>query len=313
MVEADLADADRIFRLAFGTFLGLPDPACFGGDSDYVRTRWKADSTAVFVAEYKGRVIASNFGANWGSFGFFGPLTVDPEYWNSGVAQKLLERTMAKFHEWGNPHLGLYTFAHSPKHMALYQKFGFWPRDLVALMAKEFPSSTGAPPRGLPSSTDLYSKLTLSDREAALRECREVTDSVFPGLDLTSEIRSVADQKLGDTVLLYEDGRLAAFAICHVGPGSEAGSGACYVKFAALRAGAEAGANFRRLLDALEKFAQFSGVQKVSAGVNLARREAFREMFGLGYRTQMQGVAMETGDASSGYNRAGVYVLDDWR
>jgi hypothetical protein len=183
----------------------------------------------------------------------------------------------------------------------------------VAVMAKEFPSSTGAPQQSLPSDASLYSKLTPSDREVALGQCRQVTDSIYPGLDVTSEIRSVADQKLGDTLLLYENDRLVGFAICHVGSASEAGSGVCYVKFAAIRAGSEAGADFRRLLDALEKFAQVSGVQKVSAGVNLARREAFREMFGLGFRTQMQGVAMETGDASSGYNHAGVYVLDDWR
>jgi GNAT superfamily N-acetyltransferase len=313
LIESDLAETDRIFRLAFGTFLGVPDPSRFGGDSDYVRTRWKADPAAVFAAEYKGRLIGSNFLANWGSFGFFGPLTVDPEYWNSGVAQKLLDRTMAKFHEWGNRHLGLYTFAQSPKHMALYQKCGFWPRDLVALMAKEFPASTGEPQHSLPSNASLYSKLAPADQEAALRGSREITDSIFPGLDVAVEIRSVADQQIGDTVLLYESSRPVAFAICHVGPGSEAGSGVCYVKFAAVRAGSEAGDHFRRLIDALEKFARVSGVPKVTAGVNLARREAFREMFGLGFRTQMQGVAMETGDASSGYNRAGVYVLDDWR
>ena len=42
--EHDLAEADRIFRLAFGTFLALPDPMVFGGDSDHVRTRWRSSS-----------------------------------------------------------------------------------------------------------------------------------------------------------------------------------------------------------------------------------------------------------------------------
>ena len=32
--ERDLAEADRILRLAFGTFLGLPDPLKMFGDSD---------------------------------------------------------------------------------------------------------------------------------------------------------------------------------------------------------------------------------------------------------------------------------------
>ena len=34
----DLTEADRIFRVAFGTFLGLPNPIEFFGDADYVRT-----------------------------------------------------------------------------------------------------------------------------------------------------------------------------------------------------------------------------------------------------------------------------------
>ena len=31
MIETDHVDADRIFRMAFGTFLGLPDPMAFAG------------------------------------------------------------------------------------------------------------------------------------------------------------------------------------------------------------------------------------------------------------------------------------------
>jgi len=41
--EAELDEADRIMRVAFGTFVGLADPGAFMGDADYVRTRWAAD------------------------------------------------------------------------------------------------------------------------------------------------------------------------------------------------------------------------------------------------------------------------------
>lgn len=46
--EMNLTEADRIFRVAFGTFLGLPNPVEFFGDADYVRTRWTADPSAAF-------------------------------------------------------------------------------------------------------------------------------------------------------------------------------------------------------------------------------------------------------------------------
>jgi GNAT superfamily N-acetyltransferase len=310
LVDSDLNETRRIVRLAFATFLGLPtDDPRMGGDSDAVGTRWTTDPTSVVAAEHNGRLIGSNFATNWGSFGFFGPLTVEPEYWNRGVAQKLLPPTMEVFQRWSNRHLGLFTFAHSPKHMALYQKYGFWPRDLVAVMAKQI----GETPDGGVSDTTRYSEAARADRPIIVAECKEVTHSIFEGLDVGIEIRAIAEQNLGDTILVWDVARLAAFATCHTGPRSEAGSGVCYVKFAAVRPGRRASETFERLLDAVEAYARGAKAPKITAGVNLARREAFQALIARGFRTEMQGVAMETGDASSGYNRAGVYILDDWR
>ena len=75
--KSDLTTADHIFRLGFGTFIGLPEPMMFGGDADYIHTRWVADPTAAFGAEIQGKLVGSVFVTNWGSVGFFGPLTVN--------------------------------------------------------------------------------------------------------------------------------------------------------------------------------------------------------------------------------------------
>ena len=61
LLETDLDAADRIMRLAFGTFIGLPDPMKFMGDADMVRTRWRADPSAAFAAVVDREVAASNF------------------------------------------------------------------------------------------------------------------------------------------------------------------------------------------------------------------------------------------------------------
>lgn len=302
-----LAAADRIFRLAFGTFLGLPDPLKHGGDTDYVRSRWRADPNAVLGAELDGELVGSNFVTNWGSFGFFGPLTVKPDLWNQGIAQRLLESTMALFDLWGTKHRGLFTFANSPKHLALYQKFGFSARPLVALMEKQVPAAAGS---------DGWSRLsTIAAREqsSAFEACRRVTDEIYEGLNVEREIRAVIEQRLGDVVMLDLDSGLAGFAVCHCGPGTEAGSGNCYIKFAAIRPGAQAFQNFARLLDACLALAAERGLAKLSAGVNTGHVEAYRHMMDSGFSTFRQGLAMETGDATSGYNHPGVFVLDDWR
>ena len=60
----------------------------------------------MIAAREDGRLIGTNVATRWGSFGFFGPLTVLPEYWNRGVAQQLLAATMRIFDRWGVRHTG---------------------------------------------------------------------------------------------------------------------------------------------------------------------------------------------------------------
>src|SRR5690348_3459138 len=66
--ERDLPAADRICRLAFGTFLGLPDPMTFMGDGDFVSTRWRAEPAGAIAAELDGELVGSNLATRWGSF-----------------------------------------------------------------------------------------------------------------------------------------------------------------------------------------------------------------------------------------------------
>jgi hypothetical protein len=98
--ESELEEAGRIVRLAFGTFLGLPDPLDFMRDRNLMTPRWRSTHVKVIAAREGGRLIGSNVVTRWGSFGFFGPLTVLPEYWARGVAQRLLESTMTIFDRW---------------------------------------------------------------------------------------------------------------------------------------------------------------------------------------------------------------------
>jgi hypothetical protein len=52
--------------------LGLPDGVEFMGD-------WHSPNAKVLAARDGGRLVGSNIVTRWGSFGFFGPLTVLPE------------------------------------------------------------------------------------------------------------------------------------------------------------------------------------------------------------------------------------------
>lgn len=301
--QDELDEAERIVRLAFGTFLGLSDPLQFMGDRTFMASRWRARHVQVLAAHDGGRLIGSNVLTRWGSFGFFGPLTILPEYWDRGVAQRLLDATISTFDQWGLRRTGLFTFAHSPKHVSLYQKFGYWPGSLTALL-QYTPTKGGA--RG-----ELLSEQAAGQHEGVIRACGRLTDRIDSGLDLGDEMRSVLEQHGGDVVVIRERGGVDAFAVCLHGPGSEGGERVCYVKFAAARPGAGAGERFDRLLDACDAFACSRGVP-IEAGMNLARDDAYRRMRAHGYRPMTLGIAMQR-PHQSGFNRAKVYVIDDWR
>lgn len=303
--EDDIAAADHIMRLAFGTFLGIPEPASFMGDASYVPTRWRSNPAAAFGAEAAGRLVGSNFATHWGSVGFFGPLTVHPDSWERGIGKLLMEPIMDCFDRWGTRHAGLFTFAHSEKHVGLYQRFGFWPHYLTAIMGKPIDSTLGS------AHWTTYAGTPDDERETALAACRELAGEIFDGLDLSDEIEAVENQKLGETVLSWDDG-LAGFAVCHCGPGTEAGSNACYIKFAAARPGGTAAERFGQLLNACETMASQRGLSQLIAGANTGRHESYRLMLERGFRTGMQGVAMHRPN-QLGYSRPDVYAIDDWR
>ncbi len=305
MRESELPVVTDICRIAFATFLRMPDPQTFWADRDYTGTRWRANPGAALVAEVDGALAGSNFATNWGSFAFFGPLTIRPELWDRGIAKHLLVSTMDLFDAWGAREAGLFTFAQSAKHVGLYQKFGFWPRFLTAVMSKAVGEAG-------PVAWTNYSALEESEQSGALKACRDLTDSVFEGLDVSLEIASVQSQRLGDTVLIWGADSLEAFAVCHCGERTEAGAGSCYVKFAAVRPGGGADEALGRLLTACEELAGERGLRRSEAGVTLARSQAYRAMLRNGFRTDMQGVAMQRSD-SAGFNRADVFVVDDWR
>jgi GNAT superfamily N-acetyltransferase len=306
MAERDLPQAQRICRLAFGTLFGAPDLETFWTDRDFAGGRFGAEHVASFAADQDGVFVGSNFVVRWGSVGYFGPLSIRPDLWNSGIGQRLVGAVCDTFDAWGVRHAGLYTFADSAKHVGLYGKFGFHPRFLTAIM--------NAPARSIGGVRwSRYSTLPATERQDAESAIREVTEQIYEGLDLGAEVRNVQARKLGDTALMWDgDSRLAGFAVCLWGPSSEAGAGSCLVKFGAVRPGPGVEDRFTTLIDACSDLALASGMPNVLAAVNLAHEDAYRHLLMRGFRTQIQGVTMHRPN-EPGYSRPGLYVIDDWR
>lgn len=306
MLAADLDSVDDVLRVAFGTIRGLPDPRSAFGDADLARTRFAAAPDCAWVAEVDGDVVGSVFAARWGSFAFLGPLSVQPDLWDRGIAGRLLGPVLEAFAGWELRQAGLFTFAGSPKHLGLYQKHGFWPGSLTVIAEK-------APAAQAGGSFDLVSGEPAAGRSAVLDDVRALTDEVLPGLDVGREIAAAEAQGIGDTVLLRGDAALEGVAVCHVGPGSEAGSDTCYVKFAAVRPGANAAGRFERLLDGCEAFASASGLGRLVAGVSTGNLDAYGRLLARGFRAERVGVAMWLRPREPRFDAADRYVVSDLR
>ena len=301
--EADLEAADSIFRHAFDTFTGIPN---LFGTRDYVHTRWHTHPEAAIAADIDGALVGTNFVSHWGTFGFFGPLSVRSDLWDRGIAKALMESTLDLFEALGTRREGLFTFPQSAKHIGLYQRFGFWPRYLTPILSKPVVPQDGE------VTFESYSELPPEARESYEKAAVELTGTLLEGLDLRREIRSLERQGIGDTLFLTSGSRLEGLAVCHIGPGSEAGAEACYIKFGMVRSSGRSRLEFDRLLRATEKLALERGAQRIEVGVSMECRGAGEALLAQGYRAGMIGVTMERPQGAA-YHRADAWVMSDWR
>jgi predicted N-acetyltransferase YhbS len=181
--EGEIPAAEQIYREAFSAHLGIPDPSDFTPGAELIGFRWRKDPARVYAAERDGELVGSNVATNWGSVGVFGPLTVRPELWNAGIGRQLVDAAVTGLEDSGCRHLVLFTFAESAKHVALYQRYGYWPRFLTAIAARSVEEPSLA--RG---SSVGYATVPPAGRRELLAGCRDLTEAVYGGLDLSPEI-----------------------------------------------------------------------------------------------------------------------------
>ena len=125
-------------------------------------------------------------------------------------------------------------------------------------------------------------------------------------------MRGLPEHGWGDTVLLEGADGLDGFAVCHTGPGSEAGTGQCLAKFATVRPGPGAAERFGELFDACERFAASRGAYRLEAMADAGRVAVCRALLDRGFLVAFQGVNLHR-DAFEGYDDPDVWAVDDWR
>lgn len=317
--KGDLSRVREVIESGFADYferqLGSRPRQVFGG-AQYVHHRWLMEPWGCFVAEENdAKIVGASIAITWGKVGIFGPVAVLTPYQNQKIAQGLLKASQAFFGENKVTLQGLATFTGSAKHLVIYQKFGFKPKGLTAItyrsLERREPTPPARPSRGAPE-VQRFSSLKEAQKKTMLGRLRQITNRIYPGLDLSKEVEIVDSLALGDVLLLERERQPLGFAICHTPGASEAPHGALYLKFLAVDPNRRRPEYFTQLLGGAEELAVSAGLQRVIAPVYTRYWRAYQTLLGLGYQIDMLLIRMKRGKKED-YEREDDFVLDDWR
>ena len=318
--KGDLSRVRDVFEQSFGDFLerqlGTRPRQAFNG-AQYVHHRWLMEPWGCFVAEEDGsKLVGAALAATWGTLGLLGPVAVLTHYHNQSIAQQLIRAAEEFFEENKATLHGAVSYATSAKHLAIFHKFGYRPKSLLAVMSRalERPGTRTAlprPPRGT-LTVRRFSTLEETKKKAALQRFHRITNAVCKGMDLAKEVEIVDGLALGDTLLLERGADLAGFAIYHTPGVSEAPTGSGYVKFLAIDPKQRKTEHLEQLIGSIEDLAQEQGLSRVILPVYLRYWQAYSTLLKCGYQVDLTMVRMQKGKQED-YEDPADLVLDDWR
>ncbi len=157
-----------------------------------------------------GDIAAFNMVHRSGTEGWMGPLAVRQEFQGAGIGKEVVRRGVEWLKDSGAAVIGLETMPRTLDNIGFYSSQGFVPGRLTLTTTLEA-AHASRPPR-------LFGRLSSSEKDAALEECRALLARVRPGYDYTREIALTDDLALGDTVLFRDGDALVGFALCHTVP-----------------------------------------------------------------------------------------------
>jgi len=317
--KGDLSKVRDVIEQAFGDFferqVGTRPRQVFGG-AQYVHHRWLMEPWGCFVAEEgDGKIVGAALAVIWGTLGLIGPVAVLTSYQNQDIGQQLLSACQEFFDENRATLQGVATYPYSPKHLVLYQKFGYRPKGLIVVTSKHLDRRDAVQP-AKPARVGLavrrYSSLDEARKKPVMLKFRRITNGIWRGMDVGKEVEIVDGLALGDTLLLEKGREMIGFAVVHMPPNSEAPHGAAFVKFLAIDQRHGKPEHLHALLAEVEEMAAAAQLSQVVAPVYTYYWAAYQVLLERGYHVDFTMVRMKRGKPDD-HEDASSMVLDDWR
>jgi hypothetical protein len=219
--ECDIPSAVELMNTCFEAILrGFGIPVLGRREGDRCARRFHHPSGFALVAlDDHDHVVAVTMMVSYGTRAVGGPLASR----HPSAGASLMAEGQPRFPGLGVREVDLVTFPQSIGHYRLYQPLeGSMLTPLCPALALAKTLTPGSHVAAPETELQRLSQLAADERWRALESVAELTTTALRGFDPSAEIRHIEAQGIGDTLVWTRDGRVAGFACCHFGPGSEA-------------------------------------------------------------------------------------------
>ncbi len=250
------------------------------------------DGNLVAVAD-DGAMVGFILARTWGKVGWFGTFGVPTQFQGLGIGTALVNRAVDYLEQKADI-IGLETMPESGANIGLYTKLGFvatYPTHILELpLIRE--AERFSNPRV--EETIAWETLGSSGRRRALREMREISDSILSGLDYSGEVEAIHAHGFGRTLLSRGAGdRLDGFVILRsTSIRRENISGRAYIHALAVRPGADGPAVLDDLVRQVWASCVSLGLARVAAGLSGRYQSALLPLLERGFRVMRAGIRM---------------------
>ncbi len=247
----------------------------------------------------EGQMVGFNMVHRSGTEGWMGPLAVRPDRQSEGLGSRMVQTGLEWLRAHGATTIGLETMPRTVDNIGFYSRLGLVPANLTVTLVHEAARRPATAP-------DLLSAEPNPAR--ALEECRQLTETLSPGLDFGRELALTRDLGIGDTTLIREGRRLAGFALWHSAP---LAAGRAKDEVRILKVVAESLPVFGRVMEASRASAAHERVARVAVRCQTEFADAYLHLVRSGYRVHWTDLRMILDGYPQRPPREGV-VMSNW-
>jgi GNAT superfamily N-acetyltransferase len=240
-----------------------------------------AGAGALLWRDEEGEVIAFNMVHCSGAEGWMGPLAVRPDRQGSGLGKEVVQAGVEWLRARGAATIGLETMPRTMDNIGFYSGLGFLPMRLTMTLTLEAVAAERVP--------YLLSVLPAREKRVVIATCRALADQVSPGADYSREIEVTDRLEIGDTILLWSEGRITGFALCHTVPLVE---GRPREEMRVLKLVLERRSAIESVARLLCGYARRIGSQRVAFRVQGAYTDVYAKLIGMGARVRWTDLRM---------------------